>query len=288
LAPENTIPSFRRALEIGVTTLELDVVISKEGVVVVSHEPWMARKKCRTPDGTRIGRGASKQHNIYEMTYDRIEEYDCGRLKLSDFPEQEPTSAPKPRLRDVVEMAESYVDEHDRPPVFYNVETKSRPAWDGTFQPDPETFARRVLAVIEEEGVAPRTTIQSFDPRTLEAVHDQNAVVRTALLIGWSGDEGLEENLATLSFQPDVYSPTARLVDGDRTVREAFEAYREDVAPEASLYMVDLASYGDLATPEGYEDVYNVSGWSEQVLEFIGYAEKPAQVIEEIDDFEPA
>jgi len=85
-----------------------------------------------------------------------------------------------------------------------------------------------------------------------------------------------------------LWDSTARLVDGDRTVQEAFEAYREDVAPEASLYMVDLASYGDLATPEGYEDVYNVSGWSEQVLEFIGYAEEPMQVIEEIDDFEPA
>lgn len=215
LAPENTIPSFRRALEIGVTTLELDVVISEDGTVVVSHEPWMARTKCRTPDGGRIAEGASKEHNIYEMSYDRIEAYDCGSLKLSDFPEQEPTAAPKPRLRDVVRMAESYVEEHDRPPVFYNVETKSRSEWDGTFQPDPETFARRVLAVVEEEGIAPRTIVQSFDPRTLEVVHEQNSVVRTALLVGWSGDEGLDENLASLSFQPDVYSPTARLVDDE-------------------------------------------------------------------------
>jgi len=78
------------------------------------------------------------------------------------------------------------------------------------------------------------------------------------------------------------------LVAEDRTVREEFEAYRETVAPEASLYMVDLASYGDLVTPEGYENVYNVSGWSENVLEFIEHAEEPTQVADEIGRFEPA
>ena len=212
LAPENTIPAFRTALDIGVTTLELDVVISKDGSVVVSHEPWMAGEKCRTPDGERISAGKAR-HRIYEMTYEEIVAYDCGSLKLDAFPEQQPTAAPKPRLRDVFDMAESYVKEHDRPPVFYNIETKSRPEWDGTLHPDPEGFVDRVLAVVEEEDVAPRTTIQSFDPRTLEVVHRQNRTVRTALLVGWAGSDGFSDDLATLSFTPDIYSPNARLVD---------------------------------------------------------------------------
>ena len=72
----------------------------------------------------------------------------------------------------------------------------------------------------------------------------------------------------------------------DGTVRESFEAYREHVAPDASLYMIDLASYGDLVTPEGYENVYNVSGWSENVLEFIEHAEEPLAVVDEIQAFE--
>ncbi|QLH84797.1 TROVE domain-containing protein [Halosimplex pelagicum] len=72
-----------------------------------------------------------------------------------------------------------------------------------------------------------------------------------------------------------------------RTVRESFETYRERVAPEASLYLIDLAAYGDLVTPEGYEDVYNVSGWSENVLEFIDHAEEPGAVIETIETFDP-
>jgi glycerophosphoryl diester phosphodiesterase len=212
LAPENTIPAFQTALEIGVTTLELDVVISKDGVVVVSHEPWMAGEKCLTPDGSRVEAGKTR-HRIYEMSYEHIAAYDCGRLALDEFPEQEPTAAPKPRLRDVLRMAESYVKEHDRPPAFYNIETKSRPEWDGTFHPDPNTFAERVLAVVQEAGVAARTTIQSFDPRTLEVVHRKHRVVRTALLVGWAGSDGLSEDLATLSFTPDIYSPNARLVD---------------------------------------------------------------------------
>jgi len=212
LVPENTIPSVRRALELGVTTLELDVVLAGDGTVVVSHEPWMMREKCLAPDGQPIPEGEPRSHNVYEMDYDRIAEYDCGRT-LEDFPEQEAISAPKPRLRDVVERAEEYAAAHDRAPVFYNVEIKSRPEWEGTFHPGPEPYVRRVLAAVTDGGVAPRTTIQSFDPRILEAAHRQNNVVRIAFLIGEAGDEGMEENLAPLSFVPDVYSPDAARVD---------------------------------------------------------------------------
>lgn len=215
LAPENTMPAFRRALELGVTTLEMDVVISRDGTVVVSHEPWMAREKCLTPDGSRIERGRAQNHNLYQMSYDKIAAYDCGTLGLSQFPEQRTQSAAKPRLRDVLQMAETYTDEHSRGPVFYNVETKTRSQWDGTFHPEPATFVERVLAVVEEEEVAPRTTIQSFDPRTLEVAHEKSEVMRIALLVGWTGDDGLEENLNRLSFLPDVYSPDARLVTKD-------------------------------------------------------------------------
>lgn len=220
LAPENTIPAFRRALAIGVTTLEMDVAIAGDGTVVVSHEPWMPPEKCLAPDGGRIEDG--KRHNLYEMSYEDVAAYDCGSLTLDDFPEQEPASAPKPRLTDVIQMAEAYVQEHDRPPTFYNVEIKSRPEWDGTYHPEPAAFAERVLAAVEETGVAPRTTIQSFDPRSLEAVHRQGASVRTALLVSWARDDGLADNLDALSFVPDVYSPNARLVDANlvRAVHE--------------------------------------------------------------------
>jgi len=73
-----------------------------------------------------------------------------------------------------------------------------------------------------------------------------------------------------------------------QTVKASFDAYREEVSADTALYLVDLAAYGDLVTPEGYENVYNISGWTENVLTFIKHAEKPTQVIEEIDAVEPA
>ena len=246
LAPENTIPAFTRALEIGVTTLEMDVVMAGDGTVVVSHEPWMAADKCRAPDGDRIAEAEEDVHNLYEMTYDDIDAYDCGSRRLDDFPEQTPTPASKPRLRDVLQMAEAYVDAHDRPPVFYNIEVKSRKEWEGTYQPAPGPFAEQVLSVITDAGVASRTILQSFDPRVLEAVHESAAPVRVALLVWKRGT--VEEHLSALSFVPEVYSPSAHLVDADRV--EAAHEHGVQVIPwtvndpEAMAALIDAGVDG--------------------------------------------
>jgi glycerophosphoryl diester phosphodiesterase len=213
LAPENTIPAFRTALDVGVTTLELDVVVAGDDTVVVSHEPWMNSTICRAPAGTRIRE--EREHNLYEMDYAEIARYDCGSLQHPDFPEQVPQPAPKPRLADVIAMAEAYVQDHDRPPVFYNVEIKSRADWEPRFQPGPELLAERVLSVVAAEGVAGRTLLQSFDPRVLEAVHAQHQTVRSALLVGAEAGAGLAAHRARLSFPPDVYSPNYRRIDAD-------------------------------------------------------------------------
>jgi len=213
LAPENTIPAFRRALDLGVTTLEMDVVISGDGQVVVSHEPWMSHEICSLPSGAPVPAEEAKGHNLYEMPYAEIEEYDCGRRQHPDFPRQETQPAVKPLLRDVIGMAESYVAEHDRPPVFYNIEIKSRPDWDGTFHPEPEPFARRVLGVVREGGVAARTTIQSFDERALRATRrlrddgNPEATVRLALLVMQGTADTLPDQLDELGFTPTIYSP---------------------------------------------------------------------------------
>jgi len=246
LAPENTIPAFERALEIGVTTLEMDVVVAGDGTVVVSHEPWMAAAKCRTPEGERISEEEEQRHNLHAMTYDEIEAYDCGSLRLDNFPEQSPTAAPKPRLRDVIRMAEDYTQGHDRPPVFYNIEIKSREEWEGPYQPAPALFAEQVRSVITDEGVSSRTTLQSFDPRVLEAVHESEAPVRVALLVWKSGT--VEEHLSVLSFVPDVYSPSAALVDADR-VEAAHEHGMQIIPwtindPEAMATLIEVGVDG--------------------------------------------
>ncbi|MFB6277918.1 MAG: glycerophosphodiester phosphodiesterase [Salinibacter sp.] len=210
LAPENTIPAFRRALEIGVTTLEMDVVVSGDGQVVVSHEPWMNHKICSLPSGAPVPAGEEKEHNLYRMSYAEIEQYDCGRRQHPDFPQQETQPAAKPLLRDVIAMAENHVAEHDRPPVFYNIEIKSRPDWDDEFHPSPEDFARRVLRAVRERGVANRTIIQSFDERVLRVVRREREgelPVRLALLVMHGTADTLSDQLDSLGFTPDIYSP---------------------------------------------------------------------------------
>jgi glycerophosphoryl diester phosphodiesterase len=214
LLPENTIPAFRRALELGVTTLEMDVVISADSQVVVSHEPWMSPVICTQPDGTPVPPDSEAQFNLFDMSYARIAEFDCGQRDHPDFPEQEAMRVVKPLLQDVLQMAEAHVDSTGRAPIFYNIETKSQPEGDNTFHPEPEAFTRLLVAVVEGAGVTARTTIQSFDPRTLQVAQavETSAPLSLALLVGRGGDE-LAENVEALGFTPTIYSPNYQLVD---------------------------------------------------------------------------
>ncbi|MCS4194193.1 glycerophosphoryl diester phosphodiesterase [Salinibacter ruber] len=219
LAPENTIPAFRRALAIGVTTLEMDVVVSGDGAVVVSHEPWMNPDICTLPSGAPVPEDDARGHNLYQMPYADIKRYDCGRRQHPDFPRQASQPAVKPRLHDVIQMAEAYVAEHDRSPAFYNIEIKSRPKWDGTFHPEPKAFAQRVLEVVHERGIAAQATIQSFDERALRAARrlredrDADTAVELALLVTDGTAEALPDQLDALGFVPAVYSPAHTAVD---------------------------------------------------------------------------
>lgn len=213
LMPENTIPAFRRALEVGVTTLEMDVVISADSQVVVSHDPWMSSTICSLPSGRPVPAGRGRDYRIFEMTYDEVKQFDCGSRGHPRFPRQKKVAARKPLLREVIQRAEAYTAKHDRPPVFYNIETKAQPEWDGTFHPDPETFTRLLVDVLVETDVVGRVIIQSFGVRTLQVAREMDEPMRLALLVARGEDRGIEENLQTLGFTPDIYSPDYHLVD---------------------------------------------------------------------------
>ncbi len=222
LLPENTIPAFLRALELGVTTLELDVVIAKDATVVVSHDPWMSATICALPSGEPVPVAEQKTYRLFEMTYDEVTRYDCGSRGNPDFSRQEKMNVAKPRLRDMIDAAEAYAREHGLPPVQYNIETKSRPEWDGTFTPDPETFTRLLHTVLVETGVKDRAILQSFDVRTLQIGRRLDPSWCLALLLGSENDPGMAANLDTLGFTPEIYSPDYHLVDAD-LLREAHD-----------------------------------------------------------------
>lgn len=165
LWPENTLTGFARALEIGVTTLELDCGVTADGVVVVSHDRLLNPDHTRDADGRFLDvTGPS----LRTLTYAQLQQYDVGRLRpgsgyAAQFPEQQAVDGERiPRLADVFAL----VQRSGNRTVRFNVETKIDPT-----QPEqtatPEEFAVALIEVIREAGMESRTAIQSFDWRTL-------------------------------------------------------------------------------------------------------------------------
>ena len=213
LLPENSVPGFIRALELGVTTLEMDVVISKDGQVVLSHEPWFSHEICTQPDGSPITQEEEETYNLYQLTYEEIRQFDCGMKGNARFPNQQSMSLYKPTLVEVISASERYVEETGRPEVAYNIETKSHPSRDHIFHPPPDTFTQRVVDVIITQGIEDRAILQSFDVRTLQVAHKIAPNLQLALLVGSHEDMNMEAFLEYLGFTPAIYSPYYQLVD---------------------------------------------------------------------------
>ncbi len=215
LLPENTIPAFLHAFDLGVSTLEMDSVINAEGHVVVSHEPWMSATICSHPDGSAVTANEQRGLRIYAMTDRQLATWDCGRRGHPDFPRQRPMPVAKPLLSDVflavAAHAKATASRGRREPVRYNIEIKSRPEHDGIFHPAVSEFANILYRLVHAFGLTGRTTIQSFDPRALEAVHAIDRQISTSLLV--ANQDGIEANLARLSFTPAIYSPAYSLLD---------------------------------------------------------------------------
>ena len=180
LLPENTLPSFQRALELGVTTLELDIAITKDGVLVIHHDPTL------NPDLTRDASGRFIEQRgpaIHSMSWAQLQAYDVGRLKpgteyARQFPDQKPVDGTRiPRLADLFELVKRSGDEK----VQFAIETKLVPD-----KPDetplPEPFARAVVDEIRKAGMAARSQILSFDWRTLQVVQKIAPEITTVYL----------------------------------------------------------------------------------------------------------
>ncbi|MDT8416080.1 MAG: glycerophosphodiester phosphodiesterase [Flavobacteriaceae bacterium] len=204
LLPENTWPAFEKALSLGVTTLEMDVVITKDHLVVVSHEPWFNPAICLSPDGKKLPDTDTAKVLLYALNYDEIATYDCGSLGNPRFPEQEAMKVHKPLLSDVISKAEAYTKTHGRDAVAYNIEIKSTVEGDGTEHPDVAIFSDLVYEQIKSLP-RERLTIQSFDFRVLRYFHQKYPDVRLAALVEESGTS--RERIAELGFTPAIYSP---------------------------------------------------------------------------------
>jgi glycerophosphoryl diester phosphodiesterase len=210
LMPENTIPAMLNAIDLGVTTLEMDAVITKDSQVILSHEPFFSASIATKPDGTPVTVPEERSLNIYQMTYAETQRYDVGKKGNPSFKEQQKMPATKPLLSAVIDAAEAYTKKKKTTPVFYNIETKSNPKTDGQYHPAPEEFVDKLMAVILKKHIEGRVIIQSFDFRTLQVLHTKYPTVKTAALV--ADNRGLEEHLKALGFIPTIYSPVYNLV----------------------------------------------------------------------------
>ena len=225
--PENSLPAFKSAVKKGVDVLELDVVVSRDHKIVVSHEPYMSSLYASTPAGDSISQAGERSYNMYEMNYDSIRQYDVGSRGNPRFPEQEKMKTYKPLLSEVLASKEAFIAEEDLQPVKYNIELKSVEAEYGIYQPQPQEFVDLVMEIIREKEIGDRINIQSFDPAILNVVHREYPETELAYLV--SG-EGIEENLSLLEFKPEIYSPNFRLVK-DSAFVESIKSMEMELIP---------------------------------------------------------
>jgi glycerophosphoryl diester phosphodiesterase len=198
--PENTLAAFDEALRIGADVLELDMGVTKDGVVVVSHNKQLDGTLCLGPDGK-----PAEALPIHSLSLEQLQSYDCGALKNPHFPRQSPRPGQRiPRLADVFELVKGSTYPAAAG-VEFNIETKIVPN-EPDLSPVPKEFARLVVETVAKYGLESRVIVQSFDRRTLEEVREIEPRIRLAMLIS----DNLPDLAAIAAAQKvEIISPNA-------------------------------------------------------------------------------
>jgi glycerophosphoryl diester phosphodiesterase len=213
LYPENTIPGFLKAIDLGVTTLEMDLVITKDKKVILSHEPFFNHEITTLPNGEYVSESNERELNIYEMVYSEVKKYDVGQKVHPRFLQQQKIKANKPLLAEVIDSVEMHAKTNNKQPLFYNIETKIQPQTDNVYHPEPQEFVDLIMAVILEKKIQNRVIVQSFDSRSLQYLHQKYPSIKTALLVEAFDKKSFEKQIEDLGFTPTIYSPAQELVD---------------------------------------------------------------------------
>lgn len=207
--PENSVFGMIEAVKMGVDVLEMDVVISEDLQVVLSHEPFFHHEICLDPNGNRIYESTQEAYNIYEFSYAQIRNTRCGTFPHPRFPLQKQKEYYKPTLTQIIDTVEKFTKNQNKI-IFYNIEIKARNEWEGIFHPDHKAFADLVAGVIYRHGIAEKTVIQSFHMPTLRYLNLAHPNLRLSLLV--DEDENITEKYSELGFTPYILSPHYSLV----------------------------------------------------------------------------
>jgi glycerophosphoryl diester phosphodiesterase len=198
LRPENTIPAFQYAIGAGVDVLELDMGVTKDGVVVVSHDPYLEPPVCTGPQPKTA---------IHTLTLTQVREWDCGKVRNPGFPKQTPIAGTRmPTLDEVFDLARGNQ-------VQFNIETKIF-ADHPDLSPGPEEFVKLVLALVRKHHLEKRVMLQSFDFRTLRAMKEIAPEIKRVAL--WEGDPKRDFVSIAREAEATVISPYYKQVTPEK------------------------------------------------------------------------
>ncbi len=199
LRPENTLAAFKYALENKVNILELDLNVTKDNILVVTHDSYINPEICLDPSGRKI----RKEVAIRSLTLKEVQTYDCGTLKNKKFPKQVPSRKEQiPTLQQVFDLVANFKGD-DAKTVEFNIETKITPN-EPELAPTPEAFAKLLFDAIETNKLSNRAVVQSFDNRTLKEIKRLNPKIRTSQLTS----DNLVDYVAIAKSTPvDIISP---------------------------------------------------------------------------------
>jgi glycerophosphoryl diester phosphodiesterase len=229
LMPENTIPAMLHALSLGVTTLEMDVVFTKDSVAILSHEPFFNHEISTKANGSFIDEAKEKEYNIFKMSFAETQQYDVGLKPHPRFPQQQKIAVTKPSLAALFDSVRNYMMTRRRPLPYFNIETKTQPATDNIYHPAPEAFVDMLMKVIDEKQVRDFVTIQSFDIRTLQYLHKKYPTVSTSILIDEGNTKSIGEIVTELGYMPPIFSPHYSMVTPDAI--KALHSHKKKIIP---------------------------------------------------------
>lgn len=212
LMPENTIPTMLAAMDNAkVQTLEMDLAITKDKQVVVSHDPILNPIITTKPDGTFIKPNEINENIIYQMEYAQLQKFDVGLKPHPGFPQQKKLAVTIPTLNDLIDSVELKGERIGRK-MLYNIEIKSVEGKDNIEHPNPNEFVELVVQLINQKNIIKRTTIQSFDLRPLKVLHQKYPKIQTAYLVEGKATGDVKMKIELLGFTPSIYSPEYKYV----------------------------------------------------------------------------
>ena len=210
--PENTIEAMKHALDMGVNTLELDLQVSKDGLVVVSHDPYFHHRYAIRPDGSYVEKDDPKEY-IYTMPYSEVAKYDVGSRESEVWPGKACIKTVKPLANDLIDFVENYTKENGLSPVRYNIEIKSKDAaGEGQNWPTYDRFVTECCKFLHSKQLGDRLVVQSFDVRALNYMHEKYPEFILSYLVDANAPD-FDTYMGYLKFTPQWLSPHHTITD---------------------------------------------------------------------------